>query len=58
LVGWTGSLAVALADDRILAAYSAECGSPAVFQTCYSVFDSAGNVLYARLLRFGRRAAR
>lgn len=34
---------VAIAGDRIFVAYSAECGSPAVFQTCYSVFDLAGN---------------
>ena len=38
---------VALVGDRIFVAYSAECGSPAVFQTCYSVFDSAGNVTRA-----------
>ena len=38
---------VAIAGNRILVAYSAECGSPAVFQTCYSVFDTAGNLTRA-----------
>ena len=33
---------VALAGNRMFFAYSAECGSPAVFQTCISVFDTAG----------------
>ncbi len=38
---------VALAGSRFLVAYSAECGSPSVFQTCYSVFDIAGNLTRA-----------
>lgn len=38
---------VAIAGNRVLVAYSAECGSPAVFQTCYSVFDTAGNLTRA-----------
>lgn len=33
---------VALAGNRMFFAYSAECGSPAVFQTCISVFDFEG----------------
>lgn len=33
---------VALTSTRMFFAYSAECGSPAVFQTCISVFDKAG----------------
>lgn len=33
---------VALAGDRMFFAYSAECGSPATFQACISVFDTAG----------------
>ena len=33
---------VALAGDRMFFAYAAECGSPATFQACISVFDTAG----------------
>ncbi len=33
---------VAVAGDRMFFAYSAECGSPATFQACISVFDADG----------------
>lgn len=35
---------VALAGDRMFFAYAAECGSPLAFQSCISVFDTAGSL--------------
>jgi hypothetical protein len=39
--------AVIRAGTRYFLAYSAECGSPAVFQTCYRTLDVAGHTLRA-----------